>query len=104
MGLLIGQLITAPGSECCSEAASISYTSSSRKNFEPDDTNTKLVGSQLRGGRSCRGRLCLERYDEAASMSLPLRTVGWSAFICVLCRLDSLWLVSSQQALDPSED
>ena len=54
--LLIAQLRTTPGSKfCCSEAALISYMSSSRKNFEPHDLSPKLVGSQLREGRYFRG-------------------------------------------------
>lgn len=60
---LIGQLITLPDSKlCCNEAGFISYTSSIRKNMEPDDIlSPKLEFLQMRGGTFFNMDVCALR-------------------------------------------
>lgn len=103
----MGQLILS-SKFCCKGAAFISYTSSSRKNFEPDATSSKLVGSQLRGGRYVRWAFVPWEAQRcgAVSVSLPAENRRVVRFLqsAVLCRWDSLQLVSPPQAHDPGED
>lgn len=107
--LIIGQLITtgpfsAPGSEFCCNETSIFSTSSSRKNFEPNDANAKLV---YRRDKYFRLGVCtLSVPKKWNSMPQSHKNKEGDLFFIplVLCSLYSSQLFFPQQAPNSRED